>query len=359
MKVQTYNKEGKQMEKLNRSSILIFILLLGLSVELGYAQPPKPITLIYAEYRPETAIQCQVAKWWGQELEKRTGGQVKVNFYWAGSLVTIYNQMKALETGVAHVGEYMGGLDPAHAPFFNITILVPTPTDNPYAAAMAVRQMAELPEAKAELERNNVKFLSPSGTLGEYLYTRKPVTKLADIKGLKIRSWGPYAEMFKLWGATPVMMSPGEVYEALQRGVVDGDFVPMTNAAANRTYEHAKHFLMFIAGMNPAAPVVMNLKMWNSLPRDIQEIVKELSLGYTERWVKMWAEGESEAITKMKAAGCQFHEIGPEQKKELFEAAKPVWQEQVKILDKQGLPGKKLQETFFSYIRDWEKKGKK
>jgi TRAP-type C4-dicarboxylate transport system substrate-binding protein len=267
--------------------------------------------------------------------------------------------MKAIGEGVAHVGDYLAGFDPAGAPFFNITMLVPTFTDNGYAVAMACRRLAELPEAKAELEKKKVKFLSPSGTLGDYLHTRKPVTKLADIKGLKIRSWGPFAEMVKLWEATPVMMPPAEVYTALERGVVDGNNQSLTLIYSSRNHERAKHFLMFNMGLNVGAPTVMNLKMWKSLPRDIQKIVEEVSLEYTERFVKQWEQDESEVIAKMKTEGCEFHEIGPEQKKELFEKAKPVLELQVQILDKQGLPGKKIQETYFSYIREYEKKGKK
>lgn len=344
--------------------MLVVVVLLGLSVGIGYAQkeapkPAKTITLNYAEYRPEAMGTCKVAKWWGEELEKRTGGRVKVNFYWSGSLVPAYDQMKALGSGIAHVGEYLAGFDPAAAPFFNIVILVPTFTENRYAVAMACRRLAELPEGKAELDKKNVKFLSPSGTLGDYLHTRKPVTKPADLKGLKIRSWGPFAEMLKLWGAAPVMISPGEVYAALERGVVDGNNQSMTLIYSGRNFERAKHFMMYNMGMNPGAPVVMNLTMWNSLSQDIQKIVEEISLGYTERWMQQWEAEENEVIAKMKAAGCEFHEIAPEYKKQLTEEAKPVWVAQAQILDKQGLPGKKLQEAFFSYISEYEKRGKK
>jgi TRAP-type C4-dicarboxylate transport system substrate-binding protein len=347
------------MLRWNKISILIVILLLSPLTEIGYAQPAKPITLIYSEYRPETMGVCKIEKWWGKELEKRTGGRVKVNFYWSSSLVPPYDQMKALGAGIAHVGDYLAGWDPAKAPLFNISMLVPTFTENRYAVAMATRRLAEIPEAKAELERNNVKFLSPSGTFADYLHTRRPVTQMADIKGLKIRSWGPFAEELRLWGAIPVMMPVSEVYPALERGVVDGNNQSMTLIYSSRNFELAKHFMMFNMGMNPGAPLVMNLTMWNSLPPDIKKIVEEVSFGFTEQWVQQWEEEESQAIAKMKAAGCEFHQVTSEHKQELFEKAKPVWDFQAEILNKQGLPGKKIQETYFSYIREYEKKGKK
>lgn len=349
------------MLRWNKLSMLVAALLFGVFALTGYlpkaaaASSGKQINLIYAEYRPETMGTCKVAKWWGQELEKRTEGRVKVTFYWSGSLVPAYDQMKALGAGVADVGEYLAGYDPATAPFFNITMLVPTFTDDRYAVAMATRRLAELPEARAEMERNKVKFLSPSGTLGDYLQTRKPVTKPSDLKGLKIRSWGPFAEMLKLWGASPVMLPAGEVYSALERGVVDGNNASMTLMYSSRTFEHAKQFMMYNMGLNPGAPLVMNLAMWNSLPADIQKIVEELSLGYTKRWVAQWESDEKDAMAKMRAAGAEFHEIAPEYKKQLTEEARPVWDEQAQILDKQGLPGKRIQKTYFSYIKDYEK----
>jgi len=75
-------------------------------------------------------------------------------------------------------------------------------------------------------ELNEVKVMYLHGHGPGILHSKKPINKLEDVKGMKIRCTGMAAKIAGALGATPVAMPMGETYDALSRGVVDASMAP-------------------------------------------------------------------------------------------------------------------------------------
>jgi TRAP-type C4-dicarboxylate transport system substrate-binding protein len=105
--------------------------------------------------------------------------------------------------------------------------------------------------------------------------TNKPIYKMADYRGLKLRSSGRSLSVaMESWGAKSVVMSSADVYMGIQRGTVDGANSGLTTFRSRKWFEVANHVQM-LWELVASLDMIANLKWWNSLPPDLQRIIEE------------------------------------------------------------------------------------
>lgn len=128
-----------------------------------------------------------------------------------------------------------------------------------------------------ELEAKNLKVLAWYVNPERHIFTtQKPVTKLADLKGQKIRvTQSPVSiKTFNALGALATPMAYGELYSGLQQGVIDGAENDWFGISGMKFYEVAKN-ISLTGHFMVACPVLVNLKWYNSLPADQQKAIQE------------------------------------------------------------------------------------
>jgi TRAP-type C4-dicarboxylate transport system substrate-binding protein len=113
------------------------------------------------------------------------------------------------------------------------------------------------------------------------IYAKKPVRNLEDLKGMELRASGGTAQVLKALGATPVGMPQSETPEALQKGVVIGAASSLETLMDFKYAEMCRYVTIFNGPVYPFA-VVMNMDKWNSLPKDVQEVMD--GLGTEQAW---------------------------------------------------------------------------
>ena len=124
---------------------------------------------------------------------------------------------------------------------------------------------------------DNTKFHGLSILYGgtRHCFTReKGIQSMEDMKGLKMRvpEWQMYLTMFSEWGASPTPMDFSEVYLSLQQGVVDGMEQPVDFFMAANLQEVTKNIIMTYHQAE-VSMLWMNADKYNSLPKDLQEIL--------------------------------------------------------------------------------------
>ncbi len=112
-----------------------------------------------------------------------------------------------------------------------------------------------------------------AGGVGITLFTTKQINSLADLKGKKIRSWSIYLTLLGNLGASPITMALGEVYSALQMGALDGCLVASSMVPLNKFNEVAGYGYLPQLAWGATHNVLINQNDWNSLPKDLQDIV--------------------------------------------------------------------------------------
>ncbi|MFC2018996.1 TRAP transporter substrate-binding protein DctP [Chloroflexota bacterium] len=168
-------------------------------------------------------------------------------------------------------------------------------------------------------EKMNVMYLG-RGQTGTYFnfFTTKPVSQLGDLKGLRVHASGKQADLAKAYGAVPTMMGYGEVYSALERGILDGTVNTLSSSNSMKWFEqytHAVDVPFFTGG----TAWLINWDTWERIPAKYQkimlEVAEEVERESYEDMVKEYAELE----VKFKAAGIQFVKLSSIESKQLVD----------------------------------------
>lgn len=160
------------------------------------------------------------------------------------------------------------------------------------------------------------------------MYTKKPVKKVEDLKGKKIRvqTSKTMVKMTELLGGSPSPLSFGEIYTALQQGVVDGAENNLISYSESKHYEVAPYFTFDEHSISPDV-MIMNIKTWNKLTDEEKKIVKEAALNSFDYQNKIWFEAEDKLVDELKEKGVQFFEVD---KTEFVQRVQPLYEEIMK-----------------------------
>lgn len=199
---------------------------------------------------------------------------------------------------------------------------------------------AMMPAANKELERLGIRMVATYPYSGQMLFCRKPLNSLADLKGMKVRIFGPSAsDFFKAVGAQPVSVAFGEVYTALERGTVDCGLTGSGSGNAVKwpevtTHLYTQSFSWSVAGY------YVNLAWWNKLDPATRGLLEKT---FTQIQDAQWALGaeattDGVACNVGNAASCKMHTLVKKPMVEVRPAA-GVAAEVHKIMASDVLPG--------------------
>ena len=300
-------------------SLASFFLCSTIFLLNPYASEAKPIKLAFALNVPSTSWQAQHCILpWVKQVEEATKGEVTFEIYYSGTLLKSPDVWKGLNSGVADIGS---------VPFF-FTRGLTTLTDVislPFLEYQSAKQQSgiawklfeKFPEIQNEYKANKLLLLY-SSTPFFFITSEKKITKMDDFDGLKIRI--PGAEAVKLImqsvGAVPIGMRANDVYQSMEKGVIDGSICNWDLLQSYGLFEVAKYYTFgpFNSG---AMGVAMNQGKWNSLSKEVQDQIMSVS---GEAGSKFWGENTYDkaiipAKEKVKSAGYEMNEyiFTPEQ----------------------------------------------
>ena len=155
------------------------------------------------------------------------------------------------------------------------------------------------------------------------LYTKKAVRTIEDLKGQKIRMMGNplFVDTMNAMGGNGISMGYGEVFTALQTGVIDGaENNPPTMFTANHYQAGAKYYTQTHHLIIPEI-FVMSKVTWDKLSKDEQALVKKFSREAQMEQRALWDKSVADYTKKLKAAGVEFIEID---NKPFYDATAPV-----------------------------------
>ncbi len=167
-----------------------------------------------------------------------------------------------------------------------------------------------LDEIFASTEANKFNVLAAFTAGARSVYTDKAVTTPADLAGYKIRVMESPTSiaMLNAMGGIATPMGQGEVYTAVQQGIINGGENNEITYADLKHYEIAPHYSYTRHLMIPDL-VIINSATLSGMSEEHQKIVKELSKEFTDREFAIWDEQIDSAIETAKAAGATFTEV--------------------------------------------------
>jgi len=336
----------KKQGFLRRTMGVVVILAIALFAASSAKGELKSTTLKFASWMPERHETSVHARWWSEQVTKRTDGRIQFQFFYGGALGKGKDQLDNIKYGTFDLGPILPAYDPAKSPLWTIPY-IPWAILDPWVRIMAQRELAELPVMKEELAKWDAMFLFPFG-MGDvyYLWTvKKPIYSLGDIKGLKIRSLGEMAQSLAAIGASPVSMPMPDVYDALSKGIIEGGCFATAPIMGYKLYEVCKYKSTMTLGMG--GPIwVMKKSVFNKLPDDIQKVIMEVSLEMAKHMAEREVEFLKEADNTFEKAGVTVIEF-PEGDQTKYEevGVMPVVEKWIKDKETKGLPGRKVWEN--------------
>ncbi|MBN1333274.1 MAG: DctP family TRAP transporter solute-binding subunit [Synergistales bacterium] len=156
----------------------------------------------------------------------------------------------------------------------------------------------------------------------------RPLRKPEDFKGLKMRLMNSPVHMasVRALGGNPVPIDFGELYTAMQQGVVDGQENPVANIFLNRFYEVQKYLSLSKHFYDPS-PTFISGKTWEKLTPEQKEIMKEAAVEARDYMRALLNDKEAGMIEELKKEGMEVTYLTEEETEAFQEATKDVWKE--------------------------------
>ncbi|MBL8672759.1 MAG: TRAP transporter substrate-binding protein [Alphaproteobacteria bacterium] len=163
----------------------------------------------------------------------------------------------------------------------------------------------------------------------ESIPLKKPVRSTADLKGLKMRSpTGPVSSILSKFGGAPVTMHGGEVYPALERGVIDAtDWGTLSMNDDLGFHKIARYAIYPGFHSMPATDIVVNMDKWKSLPDDLKALLEVATRDFARDMVQQLVLADEKVVRDAGKTGVEFINWSAEERKKFRVAAVEVWQE--------------------------------
>jgi len=318
---------------LTLAAVMLCAALLLPTAGLETARAADVITLKIANFFPPPSKQSQITEAFGKELESRSGGRIKVNYFAGGSLLKPDAMYKGIESGITDIGYSHVYYTPGRMPMMEGAGL-PLGTPSGWVGAHVAYDVFNKFKPK---EFDGVKVLCIHGNAPSLLITKTPVRKLDDLKGLNIRAPGVPGEIIKALGGTPTPTPMPEVYDSISKGVNQGVWAPYETLRTFRFAEVAKYVTVcWQIGAPFPFYLAMNKSSFEKLPPDLQALVDTMSGEYQERYALMWNEIDMAGRSFGKAQGVEFIELSDEQSAAWQAKMEPVIADYTKRMVEKG-----------------------
>jgi TRAP-type C4-dicarboxylate transport system substrate-binding protein len=298
------------------------------------------VKLTYSNFFPPTHIQSKLAEAWCQEVEKRTNGQVKVEYFPGQTLTKAKQNYDGVVTGVSDLGLCLFAYNRGRFPVM-AAVDLPLGYKSGQVATQVVNKVYEKFKPK-ELMDTQVMYLHAHGP-GILHSKDKPIKTMADLKGMKFRGHGTSAEILKALGANPVPMPMPELYQSLQKGVVDGALYPVEVNKGWKMGEVTKYTTAcYSISYTSSFYVVMNKDKWASIPDSAKKIIEEINQEWIPKHGDAWDSSDAEGFQYSLTLG---NDVLGMEKKEAYrwkKAVEPVIDTYIADMDKKGFKGKEI-----------------
>ena len=276
------------------------------------ASDPK-VTLVYAEVNPLDTIVGQTGSHFKEKVEELTGGSVVVDVQASGVLGSENDVLDAILGGSTSI-------DISRISAFALTsygcnksklLSIPFTFENRahfwnFANSELAPEFLNEPQELGLPVRGI--FYGEEGF--RHFFTVKPVSGIADFKGLKLRvSNDPVMNgMVEGLGANPTVVSFGELYSALQTGVVDGAEQPIANYKSNAFPEVANNLILDGHTLGAVQAVITD-NAWNKLTENQQAAVMEAAADTQAFNADLSETAENKVLDELKSSGCNVVDV--------------------------------------------------
>ena len=226
------------------------------------------------------ALKTQYVQKWADTVNEASGGRLEIAVYPGGTLAGSAEVLDAVKQGTCDIGVCFSGFFAGQFPLSDVITMPLAGFDNSVQSTNVLWDLWEsTPEMQAEYE--NFKVIMLYAGPNNIICTDTPVQTVDDLKGLKLRApAGTATDMSTAWNASPMSISSSELYQSMEKGVLNGYIIDWTGVNAWSLYEVTKSYTE-LPFFTQTWSVLMNKDSYNKLPDDLKTLIDEYS---TREW---------------------------------------------------------------------------
>jgi len=329
--------------------VLAFAIIL-LGAPSVPAQTVKPILLKFSHQNPPASpMHKEPYETFLANLEKRSNGRIKTEYYPAEMLVKSRGDLPGVRSGVADIQVTVTSYNPEATPLANLYMLpfAHKSAEEAFGSFMSLKDKYILPE----INKLDLKLLAPYLGSNYVMFSAdKPIHKITDLKGLRVRSPGSVmSKVLSKIGAHPVTLASADQYEALQKRTLD--VVAHTCgflADTSKIYETTKTgYVVNAGGLGTfVCLILMNKSKWDKLSPDLQKIVEEEGVTMGHKISRNYDLADEKGMKTFLAHGVTSIVWDETEKNKVRKLAMDVWTEEGAKLDAKGFPATQLLNEF-------------
>jgi TRAP-type mannitol/chloroaromatic compound transport system substrate-binding protein len=249
-------------------------------------------------------------------ITKASGGRLEVKPFVGGSIVPAYKELDAINDNVLQMGYT--------CPMYNLDKWPSAGLISSRPGALAGEVLRSWFDYAGGADLMNKMMVGYNvftfpGALSPlpaevFLHSKVKITKVSDLKGLRVRCMGDGGEVMKKLGASVVIINGGDLYESMQRNVIDAFEYSTLASNWNMHFNEVAKYVILSPVRAPSDPQVffINKTAFEKLPEDLQIIVKEIISSYTQKQHEYLIAESIKALDKFKAAGCEVYRLPAE-----------------------------------------------
>lgn len=279
------------------------------SISLSSVSVLAETTLRFAHFWPATSdVQAKLFSEWAKTVSKESNGELKIEMYPSQTLVKANRAYDGAVNGLADISALVQGYNAGRFPLSEIVQLPGISSSAPQGACI-LQTLYDEGDINQEYDDSHVLFLFTTGPA--YLHTRdQEIQKPSDFKGLKIRRPNAVGgEMLVQMGASPVGMSAPNIYQSLERRVVDGLSFPFEAMKVFRVNELVNYHLQ-IPYASGLFAVTMNKRSYNSLSPAMKKVIDDNSgMKWSMKAANVFDQLDKEGLQEAEDQGDVIHVV--------------------------------------------------
>ena len=345
------------MEKATTPRLALGLLAAMLVSPAAFAQ--EKVTLKLADIFPTSHyIVTKGAQVWMDKAVELAGGQLEFQYFPAQQLGKAADILSLTQSGVADIGAVAPAYVPEKLPMTVVGEL-PGMFDKACAGSYALNKLAQSGGKldETEYKPHGVRVLF-ANMLAPYtvMTTKAPIENYKDIAGLKIYASGGAKDVtLSEIGAVPIRLTGPELFQAVQRGTIDGTMLAYIGLPPYDLHTLLRHGMTGVNLGSTAVTYVMSEAKWQQLPEKVQTALMEAGEFASNSLCTHSDTANASEMEALKERGAKIHVIEGGEREELLKLLAPVEEKWASDLEKRGKPAGEVAAAYRAAVEEYEK----
>lgn len=278
-----------------------------------------------------------------EELRRRSKGEIDYTVFSGGALGKGPEHFDIVAKGLSDMGYFTATWTPGRFPLSDVLSLAVWIDGKEISTDIGNAVYEKVLRA----EFQGVKVIELNGCIQSFIWTkRRPIRRMADLKGLKLRTPGGHQTGYiKALGAEPIFMPIADVYMALETGTIDGLVTCPPILLAFKLNEVVRFGTILTFGCVTEG-VVMNERAWFGLPESHRRIIEEVCKNPFRTTGGLTRVAYKEMMKEIEDSGVKLEELPSSEAQAWYKAFQDVTMKWVEELERKGLPAKRAVKVF-------------